>query len=123
MLRKEWGFDGTVISDWGAVQELVAHGAAEDGREAALKSIRAGVDIEMMTSDYLQYGEALVKEGLLDEALIDEAVLRILELKDALGLFEDPYRGASPEAGTRRCRAARRTVRRRVRLRPGRWCC
>lgn len=98
VLRKEWGFDGTVISDWGAVQELVAHGAAEDGREAALKAIRAGVDIEMMTSDYLQYGEELVREGLLDEALIDEAVLRILKLKDALGLFEDPYRGASPEA-------------------------
>ncbi len=98
VLREEWGFKGAVISDWGAVQELVEHGAAEDGREAAYKSIRAGVDIEMMTSDYLQFGEELVNDGLLDEALIDEAVLRILKLKDAMGLFEDPYRGASPEA-------------------------
>lgn len=98
ILRDEWGFEGTVISDWGAVQELVEHGIAEDGREAAEKAIAAGIDIEMMTSDYLQYGEKLVADGVLDEALIDEAVLRILELKDKLGLFEDPYRGASVEA-------------------------
>lgn len=97
ILRDEWGFKGAVISDWGAVQELVEHGFAEDGKEAAESAIAAGIDIEMMTSDYLQFGEELVKDGVLDEALIDEAVLRILELKDSLGLFEDPFRGSSTE--------------------------
>lgn len=101
ILRDEWKFDGVVISDWGAVQELVEHGVAEDGCEAAKKCIEAGIDIEMMTSDYLRFGEALVEKGILSEALIDEAVLRILKLKDDLGLFEDPYRGSSVEAERR----------------------
>lgn len=94
ILRDEWGFMGTVISDWGAVSELIRHGVAEDGKEAALKAIRAGVDYEMMSSNYVRYGEQLVGEGLLDEKLIDEAVARILRLKDKLGLFENPYRFA-----------------------------
>ncbi len=97
VLRKEWGFDGVVISDWGAVHELTAHGVAETGEEAAEQAIRAGVDIEMMTSDYLTFGEELVRSGQLSESLVDEAVLRILTLKDRLGLFEDPFRGSSPE--------------------------
>ena len=97
LLRGEWGFDGPVISDWGAVQELVLHGVAESGREAAEKALKAGVDIEMTTSNYLQYGETLREEGRLDETIVDEAVLRILRLKERMGLFEDPYHGASPE--------------------------
>ncbi|MBF0705485.1 beta-glucosidase BglX [Alkalihalobacillus hwajinpoensis] len=97
LLRKEWGFDGVVISDWGAVKELIPHGVAEDEREAALKSIAAGVDIEMMTSTYVHHLPALVKEGAIDEEVIDEAVLRILELKEKLGLFENPFRGADVE--------------------------
>lgn len=97
VLRGEWKFNGPVISDWGAVQELVNHGVAEDGREAGLKALKAGVEIEMMTSDYLQYGEELVETGELDEALVDQAVLRLLELKEKMGLFDDPYRQASPE--------------------------
>lgn len=97
LLRKEWGFNGVIISDWGAVKELIAHGVAEDDREAALKSITAGTNIEMMTTTYLNWGEKLVEEGLLDEALIDEAVERILELKVKLGLFENPYRYADTE--------------------------
>ncbi|WP_435923471.1 glycoside hydrolase family 3 N-terminal domain-containing protein [Paenibacillus sp. DYY-L-2] len=98
LLRDEWGFDGVVISDWGAVGELIAHGVAEDDREAALRAIRAGVDIEMMTSAYVHRLAGLVAEGVVDESLIDEAVLRILRLKEKLGLFENPLRGANPEA-------------------------
>ena len=96
LLRKAWGFEGTIISDWGAVHELVAHGVAEDDREAALKAIRAGVDIEMMTAAYLNFGEELVACGLLGEDTIDEAVLRILDLKIKLGLFDNPHRFADP---------------------------
>ncbi|MGE6203938.1 beta-glucosidase BglX [Guptibacillus hwajinpoensis] len=97
LLRKEWGFDGVVISDWGAVKELIPHGVAEDEREAALKSIAAGVDIEMMTSTYVHHLPQLVEEGAIDEEIIDEAVLRILDLKEKLGLFENPFRGANVE--------------------------
>lgn len=98
LLREEWGFDGVLISDWGAVKELIPHGVAEDEREAAFKAIRAGVDIEMMTPCYVHHLPQLVREGLVEEKLVDDAVLRILRLKQKLGLFERPHRGADAEA-------------------------
>ncbi|PLS04250.1 glycoside hydrolase family 3 N-terminal domain-containing protein [Neobacillus cucumis] len=94
LLRGEWNFDGVVISDWGAVKELIPHGVAEDEKEAAVKAIHAGVDIEMMTACYVKNLKQLVETNEVDEAVIDEAVLRILQLKQKLGLFENPYRGA-----------------------------
>ena len=97
LLRDEWGFDGILISDWGAVKELIPHGVAEDDKEAALKAIKAGVDIEMMTACYVQHLAELVADGEIEESIIDEAVLRILTLKQKLGLFENPYRGADVE--------------------------
>jgi beta-glucosidase len=97
LLREEWNFDGVLISDWGAVKEMIPHGVAEDEKEAAKKAILAGVDIEMMTACYVRYLKELVLEGIIDEKLIDESVLRILTLKDKLGLFENPYRGADVE--------------------------
>ncbi|RKP51555.1 beta-glucosidase [Cohnella endophytica] len=97
LLREEWGFDGVLISDWGAVKELIPHGVAADEAEAAHKAIHAGVDIEMMTTCYTKHLSELVANKKVDEALIDEAVLRILALKKKLGLFENPYRGADPE--------------------------
>jgi len=97
LLRKEWGFEGVLISDWGAVKELIAHGIAADEREAALKAMKAGVDIEMMTSCYAKHLAELIEAGEVDASLIDEAVLRILQLKDKLGLFDNPYRAADPE--------------------------
>ncbi|WP_017381073.1 glycoside hydrolase family 3 N-terminal domain-containing protein [Paenisporosarcina sp. TG-14] len=97
LLRDEWGFDGILISDWGAVKELIPHGVAEDDKEAALKAIKAGVDIEMMTACYVQHLAELVSEGEIEEAIIDEAVLRILTLKDKLRLFEKPNRGVDVE--------------------------
>ncbi len=94
LLRDEWNFDGVLISDWGAVKEMIPHGVAEDGKEAALKAIKAGLDIEMMTTCYVDHLRDLIEAGTVDEALLDEAVLRILQLKKKLGLFENPYRGA-----------------------------
>lgn len=97
ILRDEWNFTGVVISDWGAVKELIPHGVASDEREAAVKAMAAGVDIEMMTGCYAKHIEQLIAEGIVSESLLDEAVLRILELKNELGLFENPYRGADVE--------------------------
>ncbi|QFT90530.1 Periplasmic beta-glucosidase precursor [Bacillus sp. THAF10] len=97
LLREEWGFDGVIISDWGAVKEMIPHGVAEDEREAARKGLEAGVDIEMMTACYAKNVKDLVESGELAEALLDESVLRILNLKNKLGLFENPYRGTSEE--------------------------
>ncbi|WP_438756130.1 beta-glucosidase BglX [Enterococcus sp. AZ126] len=94
VLRKEFGFDGVVISDWGAVIELIPHGVAQDKKQAAELAIKAGVDIEMMTTCYIESLQELVEEKIVDEAVIDEAVLRILTLKNDLGLFENPHRGA-----------------------------
>ncbi|MCG7378918.1 glycoside hydrolase family 3 C-terminal domain-containing protein [Paenibacillus sp. ACRSA] len=97
ILREEWGFEGVLISDWASIREMIAHGAAEDDREAAYRAIRAGVDIEMMTPCYVHHLPALIASGEVSEKLIDEAVLRILQLKEKLGLFDNPFRGANPE--------------------------
>ena len=100
-VREEWGFDGVLISDWGAVHELIPHGIAENGSEAARLALQAGVDIEMMTADYLTCGEEMVRRGQMEEARINEAVRRILTLKEKLGLFDDPFRGTDAEKETR----------------------
>ena len=97
ILRDEWGFEGVAITDFDATGELIAHGLAADGREAARYSLEAGVDIEMMSTHYLNNLKSLVESGEIDMALIDEAVLRILRLKNRLGLFENPFKGADPE--------------------------
>ncbi|PLS33016.1 beta-glucosidase [Carnobacterium maltaromaticum] len=97
LLRNEWNFNGVLISDWGAVKELVPHGVAADEKEAAILALNASVDIEMMTMCYMDTLEASIEAGEIEEALVDEAVLRILNLKNDLGLFENPYRGADAE--------------------------
>ncbi|WEG72842.1 beta-glucosidase BglX [Vagococcus intermedius] len=97
ILRKEWGFDGVIISDYAAVQELITHGYAEDESDATLKALEATNDIDMKTSCYANNLADLVNTGKLDSSKIDEAVWRVLCLKNELGLFEDPYRGASEE--------------------------
>lgn len=92
ILRKEMKFDGVLISDWAAIEELICHGYAKDRREAAKRAITAGVDIDMMTGIYATELQALIEDGEVEESLLDEAVLRVLELKNDLGLFENPYR-------------------------------
>jgi beta-glucosidase len=91
ILRQEWGFDGVIISDYDSIGELIQHGFARDHKEAALRSIQAGVDIDMMGNAYHFHLAELVREGKVPESAIDEAVLRILGLKYDLGLFEHPY--------------------------------
>ncbi|MBQ8640199.1 MAG: glycoside hydrolase family 3 C-terminal domain-containing protein [Lachnospiraceae bacterium] len=97
VLRGEMGFDGVLISDYAAVEELIPHGIAADKREAAKLALEAGVDIDMMSDVYLHYLKDAVEAKEVDEALIDEAVMRILTLKNDLGLFENPDKDASAE--------------------------
>lgn len=94
ILRNEMGFEGVVISDWAAIEEMCKHGVAKDKKEAARLAVEAGVDIDMMTNCYCKNLKELVEKGAVSEALIDEAVLRILKLKNELGLFENPYKDA-----------------------------
>lgn len=91
VLRKEWGFDGLVVSDWAAVAEMISHGFCRDKKEAALKATLAGVDMDMVSYAYLENLAGLVSEGKVPMAVIDEAVKNILRVKVRLGLFEQPY--------------------------------
>lgn len=97
ILRDEWGFEGVVVTDYNAISELMVHGVAENGKQAAELAFNCGNHIDMVSSNYLKYLEELVKEGKITEEEIDNAVMRVLKLKQKLGLFEDPYRAASPE--------------------------
>jgi beta-glucosidase len=89
ILRDEWSFGGFVVSDWTAIPETIAHGTAIDNAEAARKSLLAGVDMDMQGDLYrtVLAGEA----GQVPMSAIDEAVRRVLRVKFAAGLFEDPY--------------------------------
>ncbi len=91
VLRKEWGFQGFVVSDWGAVGELIPHGVANNGATAAAKALLAGVDMDMESDLYGKNLPELVKSGQVPQAVVDEAVRRILRVKFALGLFDNPY--------------------------------
>ena len=91
VLRHEWKFDGFVVSDYTAVQELINHGLAADGKDAAQHALNAGVDMEMVSRLFNQHGSALIKEAKVNQATIDEAVRRILRIKFRLGLFDRPY--------------------------------
>ncbi|OYW29121.1 MAG: beta-glucosidase, partial [Caulobacter sp. 12-67-6] len=92
ILRGEWGFKGVVISDYTADQELVAHGFAADDRDAARLAILAGVDISMQSGLYLRFLPELTASGEVPMAVVDASVRRVLALKEALGLFDNPYR-------------------------------
>ena len=98
VLREEMGFDGALISDWAAIEEIRNHGACKDRKEAAKLAIEAGTDIDMMTCCYSGYLKELIESGEVEESLLDEAVLRVLELKNKLGLFENPYKDADEKA-------------------------
>ena len=101
LLREEWGFDGVVISDYDAVGELVNHGIAADLKDAARMAMEAKCDIDMVQNAYYLHLADLVREGAITEAAVDEAVMRVLKLKNELGLFENPYHGADEAAEER----------------------
>jgi beta-glucosidase len=91
VLRNEWKFDGFVVSDYTSVRELINHGIAANEEEAAAAGLNAGVDMEMVSRSYNQFGPQLLKQNKLSTATIDEAVRRILRIKFRLGLFDRPY--------------------------------
>jgi beta-glucosidase len=98
ILRKEWGFQGLVDSDYTAVAELIAHGVANDGATAARKAFLAGVDMDMVSSLYHDNLAQLVRSGEVPETAVDEAVRHVLRVKFSLGLFEHPYADETREA-------------------------
>ena len=92
LLKGAWNFQGFVVSDWGSIGEMIPHGFAKDNKDAALKAIIAGSDMDMESRSYTNHLAELVKEGKVDIQLVDDAVRRILTKKYELGLFDDPYR-------------------------------
>jgi beta-glucosidase len=91
ILRGEWGFDGFVVSDWESVKELIYHGIAEDEAEAAALALHAGLDMDMVSSAYLDTLAESVRSGRVPLEEVDEAVRRILRIKQRAGLFENPF--------------------------------
>ena len=99
LVRRRWGFDGVMISDFGAVAELLPHGVAADLAEAAALALKAGVDIDMVSDAYPKGMPEALARGLVEEALVDASVRRVLTLKGRLGLLDDPLRQrAAPRA-------------------------
>ncbi|PTM45543.1 beta-glucosidase [Sphingomonas aerolata] len=104
ILRREWGFGGLVVSDYTGDEELIAHGFAADAREATKLAFMAGVDMSMQSGFYLAHLPALVAAGEVPMARLDQAVRRVLALKVALGLFDDPFRRIDPRREKTRIR-------------------
>ncbi len=96
VLRGEWGFEGAVVSDYFAIRELITrHRMISHPPDAAARALAAGVDVELPDPETFLHLPALVREGRISEARIDAAVRRVLRLKFAAGLFENPYVAAA----------------------------
>jgi beta-glucosidase len=93
VLRQEWGFKGFVVSDYTADEELIAHGFAADGRDAARRAFLAGTDVSMQSGLYMRWLPDLVASGEVPMSRLDDAVRRVLRVKEKLGLFDHPFRG------------------------------
>ena len=92
ILRGEWGWKGMIVSDWASFGETITHGAAEDEVDAATKCLSAGSDMDMVSGVFQKGLRKALEKGRVTQAQIDEAVRRVLRLKFALGLFDDPFR-------------------------------
>ena len=97
ILRDEWGFKGFVVTDYTGINEMVCHGYAADEADAGRLAINAGIDMDMQSASFFQYLKELVESGAVSRRTLDRAVLRVLNVKEALGLFDDPFRYCSPE--------------------------
>ncbi|WP_108803104.1 beta-glucosidase BglX [Aquimarina sp. Aq107] len=92
ILKEDWNFNGFIVSDWGSITEMIAHGYAKDGKSAAEIAANAGSDMDMESYLYVEHLADLVKEGKVKEHLIEDSARRILRVKYELGLFDDPYK-------------------------------
>lgn len=97
ILKGKWKFKGFVVSDWGSIGEMVAHGYAKDSKEAALAAITAGTDMDMESNAYRNNLAQLVKEKKVSIKLVNDAVRKILQKKFELGLFDDPFKYSNSE--------------------------
>lgn len=91
ILRREWRYDGLLVSDWGSTEQMIPHGFVADLKEAAMASANAGMDMDMMSYAYIRHLPTLVAEGAVKESTVDAAVRNVLRLKFRLGLFDRPY--------------------------------
>ena len=91
ILKKQWGFQGFVVTDYTSINEMVHHGVAANDAEAGVLAVNAGVDMDLQGVVYFNYLKAMVESGRVSRKTIDEAVLRILNVKSKLGLFDNPY--------------------------------
>ena len=91
VLRKEWKYDGMVVSDWNSTAEMLAHGFAEDGKNVALKSASAGLDMEMTSTSYADHMLKLIEEKRFSVSALDELVKNVLRMKFRTGVFDNPY--------------------------------
>ncbi|HEY9362885.1 MAG TPA: beta-glucosidase BglX, partial [Chitinophagaceae bacterium] len=94
LLRKQWGFNGFIVTDYTSINEMVNHGMGDDKKVTEL-ALNAGVDMDMVGEEFLRFAAQLVKEGKVSSQKIDDACRKILEAKYKLGLFDDPYRYVS----------------------------
>ena len=102
LLRGEWGFKGFVVSDYTGDEEMIAHGFAKDGRDAARLALLAGVDMSMQSGLYRQHLPDLVRKGEVPQAVLDQSVRRVLAMKAMVGLFDNPFRRIDEKRETAR---------------------
>jgi beta-glucosidase len=100
ILRDEWKYRGMVVSDWASIEEMIPHGFATDKKHAAEIAVKAGVDMEMATTAYIENLKTLVEEGKISEELINERVANILRVKFKLGLFNKPVENSALSTDT-----------------------
>lgn len=98
-LRREWGFDGVLISDYNAIREMITHGYLENDKECARVAANNEIDIEMCSETYVNHLPELVQEGLVAQETVDRMLRRVLELKEKMGLLDNPYAGMDFEKG------------------------